>query len=256
MADERTPGETKSLLRVVLVWTAEIVSLAGIATFAIALILNWLVFTAWDLNFLQIASVSDILTSGLTIALLAAPVVVPVSLGLFAGWLLGRKSVEWRAARSKLAPIAVVFVLLALIAAINFMQQQPASERLALLMPWTGPSAVVVTSLLLFIFSTVTRSLSGSGSNIDPFGRSVMITCLSVIAAISAIFALLTEAGRLRDEGFVGSYETELAACNEAVMAKVLWVGERAAVYRCQVAGHLIVEIEPEARTLKPIATR
>lgn len=50
-----------------LVWAVQLVSLASIAAFLVAVVVNSMVFDRWGLEFLQIATPSDVLMSGLAI---------------------------------------------------------------------------------------------------------------------------------------------------------------------------------------------
>lgn len=51
----------------ILAYAVELVSIAGVAAFLIAVAINGAVFAGWNLNFLQVATISDVIMSGLDI---------------------------------------------------------------------------------------------------------------------------------------------------------------------------------------------
>lgn len=58
---ERLLGKTRPIIAL----TVDILSLAGVLAFVVAVALNQLVFAEWGLNFLQVATPSDVIMSGL-----------------------------------------------------------------------------------------------------------------------------------------------------------------------------------------------
>ena len=66
MADDVKQARGFGVTRI-LAYAVELVSVAGVIAFLIAVAVNSAVFAEWNLNFLQLATISDVVMSGLDI---------------------------------------------------------------------------------------------------------------------------------------------------------------------------------------------
>lgn len=217
-------------LRPVLLLSAELASLAGGAGFLIGIGLNMLIFARWNLAFLQVASPSDVLMSGLQIGAWLAILALAVGSGF---WLADRahpiagKRLGWvyvisfaalmgafmvventQVARS----VSAVFMLFA---ASTFMAILSRLSRFAGLARWTG--IVFVSMLILVQFYAYVNEVTDRG----------------MVSSPSTAF-------------LVGTTER---TCSKA---KVLWLGERSVVVRCADL-RVAVLYDPGATVLAPV---
>lgn len=79
--DSFTPVDS-SILRKHLIFAAEIATLFSTAAFMLSVVLNNIIFSNWNINYLQVASPSDVLMGGLDLLFRSWPVL----LGIFFGY--------------------------------------------------------------------------------------------------------------------------------------------------------------------------
>ncbi|HVQ06873.1 MAG TPA: hypothetical protein VMS43_00410 [Allosphingosinicella sp.] len=220
-------------LHSVLALTAEAASLAGLVGFIAAIALDSFIFNRWGLTFLQIASPTDVILSGLQNSLvLAAPCFV-----FAGGWLLGRdlfglsNTARWRRTLLFLWAAALVSML------------------------WFADALIhhgyfrYLVGAVIFLFA----ALVGTGDHVEaelPPGVDVTtpaalksIRVLKLDGRFNSVFiclliastAMLERINDLSDDGMFSArtaylLSPELRDCHAPY---VLWAGERAVVVQC-----------------------
>ena len=96
MADDVKQARGFGVTRI-LAYAVELVSVAGVIAFLIAVAVNSAVFAEWNLNFLQLATISDVVMSGLDIFFAVLGTLVVMALSVTVGFIL-RKRLSYAAA--------------------------------------------------------------------------------------------------------------------------------------------------------------
>lgn len=229
-----------------LTWTVQLVSIAGMLGFVVGVGLNSLVFSAWGLNFLQLATPSDVIMSGFEIALWAFSNVVAGLVGLVIGRALGRtKFYLW--------VLALTGVLWAAVTGFISFFSDEIDESIF--------NLFVISNICTFIIGTATGTAYTSGIvgvydsirngsfatimlnkkfNLVLFSLSIIIVmCMMVIAILSR----LQEFGFHRPPIFI-----ETDKCFSRV-GQVYWTGANAVVARCEDDSFVVI-LGPENLTL------
>lgn len=76
-------------VRSMLVWVAELSAALSAGGFLLSAIVNTIAFREWGLNYLQLATPTDVIMGGLAYALAASPFLIAVAVGFTVGRLLG-----------------------------------------------------------------------------------------------------------------------------------------------------------------------
>lgn len=190
--------------------------------YAGGLALNVLVFRAWGLNFLQLATIADTLTSGLDIFLPALIVIFAFVGGAAVGGFLSRR-VSRRGA-VLLGGVATL-TLVALVIWAIILRPRPGLTDLATiatLLFLMGPAYLLVTA-------TEPKADAAKAAQTDAL-EVVQSLFVVVLICAGGLYGLIADRSR---DGFNGP----LAAanvCDCAARGRVMWIGERTIVVRCR----------------------
>lgn len=222
-------------------FAGELITVLGAIGFAGSIIVNTLVFRHWRLNFIQIASSSDVLTAGfdgsLRFALIAFALMGPP----LAVYLAGLDRYVSPNRRSYAVMACVAFSLVLMIGLVEFIGRDLSAESTGLY--WHvlivsaidgGISMVAVLQFLLIEAESresakERRLIFGVGSRwlISPYPLVILVTLvISGSQELTAILARYETAGYLGSAHYLSSPPT---GCD----GKVLWIGERAVVITC-----------------------
>lgn len=232
-------------LHVVLALTAEVVSLLGLLGFVIAVVYNSIIFRWWGLTFLQVATPSDTILSGIQVGV----ALLPALLGVPAGWLLGaglyafhlRHQRFWLTMAIWLGTNLVIFWVAPRL--IDF------ASQVYLFTPWVVSwSEFYVPALFAVALATsgwfaVERMMvdvpleEWSGPVHSIFNRRWKRLVLFLPAVLFIAADLGSEpitqfqASGMFSEGSRYIVRPRLSGCSRA---RVLWAGERSVVVRCE----------------------
>jgi len=201
---------------------AQISSLAGIVGFIAAIALHSAIFRAWGLTFLQIATPSDVLLSGLQLAIQFLLPFVAFALG----WWIGRSlhaissALIWR--------VGLSLVWTSLILAYVLLQR-----RLETFIDYT-----VHVSVAAFLFASImaiSERLSDLITSSDwalnkvHFWRGLWLgAILSYCGSV-----IVTQFNRIEENGIYGVAWLIKPRLENCSLPRVFWTGERAVVVRC-----------------------
>jgi hypothetical protein len=256
MREDRQP---RSGVQVVLALAVQVVSVAGVVSFIVAVALSSEVFGHWNLNFLQLATTGDIIASGLDVfSRMLLPVLAMVVAG-YAAWSFEFRWARWEIALG-LAALAVFFLVTLYLEDENNRviadfyrlaeQGSPDATLLNVLGGRTGRLyfiALLTTQVgAVFIGARVLRNMLMSLTK-NPRRRALIwITAAGMTAALLYLpwTVFKGETVNLATSGFhngalqaLDCRSAEAQAADEfgfdAQQAEVLWLGDRALVVRC-----------------------
>lgn len=216
-----------------------------------SVIANSAVFLSWRLSFLQLASPSDVITSGLQISW---PVLLSVlSTGLGIGTRIAVREAAIRNPRTVDIGFKVLIGLLGVAAAAwaiwAILSEPEKRERLDI---W-----LVSYSFLTFVFGFVRSKVvvhrPGRGLDHDEVHRA-MRDMLTIVAGVGFLL-IQFNIPVVAKSGFFGDrYRLTDPRLPAACEGAVLWTGERAIVVRCGVGTKPVVLVGPENAILIPRA--
>lgn len=213
---------------------AEVSSVVGFAAFIAALTINTLLFATWGLNFLQLASVGDVMFSAISILFY----IMPGAIFVFAGWIF--LYLPFRPSRQFLIYI-LTCILLAVVTGARYYFRNYLDTAPPLLLDLMG----------FFFCGILIRSLfDGAG----PLGQLPSAFKSIAVVLLVAVFAVLILLGwRASVIGLNAGVEMISDECSDP--ASVLWTGSRSVVARCN-GKSLIVVVGPENVILKTRSAR
>lgn len=197
---------------------AQALSFAGLIAFVSAIALNSLLFRMWGLSFLQLASISDVILSGLQLAFL---LLVPIGFGLLGWWAVGHARRRWPGDRAKLSWLVL---LASAVIGLPLLNQTG----------WVSGDTTLFVAVLSFVTIGLARAAS-DGMIPTPEsarGRRILIWLWIVLALFQGVLLAVGQFSLVVREGMVGA---KLAAPIVAGCAAptVMWIGERTVVIRC-----------------------
>jgi len=217
---EDASGQLLQRVRPHLAQIAQLLSLAGIAGLLAAIGLNSLIFSLWGLTFLQLATPSDVLLSGLQLAFL---IVFPM-LAAVLGWWIGTKITAISGSYVRIA----VIIFLGLLIILHFVTVLYFKYRL---------SVTISFAIFSFLYSALIRSvervrtLRRGSSRRRPKKEALNVTWLG-LGIIMCYQIAEKQITRIYHNGMSGGLLHRPAPEN-CLRPLVLWVGERAVVVRC-----------------------
>lgn len=207
-------------LRPILTFTADILGLVTLLAFCVALVLNSLLFQTWGLSFLHIAAPSDVMLSGLAIAVRFLPVAIAMAASPVIIYVTDQRRVN----RFLDGPIDFPFVAAAII--------------------WVGLTIYAfifdefLKSALYFLFSIwIIRRRLEINARYRPKNRyrSIMIDIFHyLIAALFLMLVAIQSIEKSGDIAYGGVFEspTYFYDIETGRRDRLLWLGERYAVVR------------------------
>jgi len=221
--------------------TAQVTSLAGIAGFVAAIILNSIIFRNWGLTFLQIASPSDVILSGLQLAI---GFLIPC-MGLAIGWAVGMRLFAVSHSRIWRALLPLFWIALGVLVFALARRYADYLDRTG----WISIGAMWF-ALAIGAFEGRTAEMDGSEAQTNVW-KSALIENrrLNSILCFAGfwVVAVFNQVERISGEGMFGGGRAKLIwpvlqQCNQP---RAMWAGERAVVVRC-VSGDILVLYRPE----------
>jgi hypothetical protein len=262
MREDRQP---KSGVQVVLALAVQVVSVAGVISFLVAVALSSEVFTHWNLNFLQLATTGDIIASGLDVfGRMLIPILAMVIAG-YAAWSFEFRWQRWEIALG-IGALALLFLLALYLEAENyrvtteFYQLSAAGDPRAELINITGGrtgslyyAAVLSTQVLAVFIGARLLYTMFSAMTKNPRRRAIIwITAAGMIAGLLYLpwTVFKAQTYNLSTTGFhngaLQAFDCRGEASSswpaegepgevafEQEYATVLWLGDRALVVRC-----------------------
>lgn len=255
----REDRQAKSGVQVVLALAVQVVSVAGVISFLVAVALSSEVFNHWNLNFLQLATTGDIIASGLDVfSRMLVPVMAMVVAG-YAAWSFEFRWARWEIALG-VAALALLFLITLYLEDENtritneFYRLSEQGDEDAVLYNVLGGRtnrlyfiALLTTQVgAVFIGARVLQNMLTTLTK-NPRRRAVIwITAAGMTAALLYLpwTVFKAETVNLATAGFHGGgwqaldcRSAEELAADEfgfgPVQADVLWLGDRALVVRC-----------------------
>lgn len=230
-----------SVRRSIIGLAAEILALLGAVGFAGAIIVNTLVFRDWRLNFIQIASSSDVLMTGfdgglrfvlIAIILMAPPVAV---------YLARADRYVPVKQRSYAVMACLVFSLILMVVLIDFIARASSTQSLGLywrvLIVSAIDGGIAMAAVLQFLLIEADSRENSSERKLF-FGLSMrwlsspyplVILVMIVISGSQELSAVVS---KYETTGYLGSPHY-MASPPFGCEGKVLWIGERALVITC-----------------------
>lgn len=256
MREDRQP---KSGVQVVLALAVQVVSVAGVLSFLVAVALSSEVFRYWSLNFLQLATTGDIIASGLDVfSRMLLPVMAMIVAG-YAAWSFEFRWARWEIALS-IAALALLFMFTLYYEGENtrvtaeFWRLANEGDMRSELYNVLGGrvGGIYYTALLATQVAAVFIGARFLRNMLAAMTRNPQRRALIWIAAAGMTVALLflpwtvfrAQTGNLATAGFhngtffaLDCRSPEAMAADEfgfdAQQAEVLWLGDRAMVVRC-----------------------
>lgn len=256
MREDRQP---RSGVQVVLALAVQVVSVAGVLSFLVAVALSSEVFSHWNLNFLQLATTGDIIASGLDVfSRMLAPVLAMVVAG-YAAWSFEFRWARWEIALG-ISALALLFLLTLYLEDENnrviaefYRLAEQGDERATLLNVVGGRTSRLYFIALLttqvgavFIGARVLQNMLTTLTK-HPQRRAVIwITAAGMTGALVYLpwTVFKAETVNLATTGFhngaIQALDCRSAEAQsadefgfEAQQAEVLWLGDRVLVVRC-----------------------
>jgi hypothetical protein len=219
----------------------ELIALLGVLGFAGSIIVNTLVFRHWRLNFIQIASSSDVLTTGVDGSLrfvLIALVLMAPAIAVYVVRVDRRVPTKQR---SYAVMACLVFSLILMVGLVEFIGRPFSARAVGLYWHVLMVSAIVggisMAAVLQFLLIEA-DSKENSGDRKLFFGFStrwlsspypVVILVMIVISGSEELNAVLDRYGAA---GYLGSPHY-MSLPPSGCEGRVLWIGERALVITC-----------------------
>jgi hypothetical protein len=233
-APARPRGDLGRLVR----WTGEFLSVAAALSFLLSVWANQLVFERWGLSFLQLATLADVVTSGLNLLFWG---LIPLT-GLFLlAYAVGRLGPRARWLKRGVAALGLLLGLLG-VAVVALGQ----SAVFALL------GGVTLLAVLLPGALHARRHPSRGGRVRQAAVAGLL--CLTTAALVHSIVQSYEEAG------YGGSRPLHLETALPGCIGHVMWSGERALVLSCKEVrddrppDDVMVVYEPQGLTVRRMA--
>lgn len=229
-------------------WVVELMTIFGALGFLSSIVLNGYVFSQWGLSFLQIASLADVIMSGIQLSIDLALISLAAATGYGIGRFLfiksphtyeemdklprSRKLLE--NARLSICVLALLSSLPGLIYALIF-----------------GLPSIKLLVMIAFAVGFVLGNFTAKRL-FEQSWWAVAIVCLSITATLSlfvyiyvqAFFSSESVIGRGVERGFVSqrrAFQVGVNGLSNCPSATVLWMGERAIVSRCEASRQIII---------------
>lgn len=192
----------------------EYFSVVTAASFAVSIFANQAVFDRWGLNFLQLATVTDVVMSGLSLLFFT----IPLAMALLAAWVIGglRGRLRW------FGRIALVIAALIFALGLWGLSQGEADQ---------GAAAAVSSSGFVLV------GLLGQPALRFHRERSLRAGIAAIAAAILAAVTLAQTGAytvkRYEVRGYSADAQLYLQPAIPSCKGRALWVGERAVVLDC-----------------------
>jgi len=212
-------------------------SVAGLVGFVGALLTNQFIFQLWGLNFLQLATIGDVILTPISILLWMLPFL------FFYGVGVGLAVLPFKPHRRSI--INAIFAFVAVIFAIIHIKRM--TSRGFDVGQYTTGNLPYTFSLILVVGFIATSFL---------LERTTIKRNILYVGHITFIFMTFLMANLVFVEnGFIGHSSMRAETCDAGVI-DVLWVGERAVVGRCASDGDFRVVLNPETQILNVPAGR
>lgn len=191
----------------------EYFSVVTAASFAVSIFANQAVFDRWGLNFLQLATVTDVVMSGLSLLFFT----IPLAMALLAAWVIGglRGRLRWFG--------RVALIIAALIFALGLwgLAHGEADQGAAAAAASSGFVLVGLLSQPALRFRKE-RSL-----------RAGIAVIAAVLAAVTLAQTVAYTVKRYEVRGYSADAQLYLQSATPYCKGRALWIGERAVVLDC-----------------------
>jgi hypothetical protein len=230
---------------------AEAATVLGFFGFTISIILNSIAFAKIGVAFLQIATPSDIIISGVQVSTNLISGMTCIVVGLSVAEMLRRIPAK-RAVIYFVSVVVMLILTFTLCGLISIFNQ-----------PHNYKSIPVYRIMLILILTPIVFWLSVKyysnqrHSKYRKIGEWIAWATLATPIAILLLVIAVAYAYRLSEEGFLGNsvYLIEDGATSDRPrcgLQQVLWLGERAVVTRCE-TGKIVVIYQPQDLKIGPI---
>lgn len=192
----------------------EYFSVVTAASFALSIFANQAVFDRWGLNFLQLATVTDVVMSGLSLLFFT----IPLAMALLAAWVLGGLGGRWRWIGR------IAFIIAALIFALGLLglAQGEADQ---------GAAAAVSSSGLVLVGLLCQPALRFRREKSLRAGIAAIAAALLAVVTLAQTVAYTVKRYEVR--GYSADAQLYLQSAIPSCKGRALWVGERAVVLDC-----------------------
>ncbi|HET9637788.1 MAG TPA: hypothetical protein VFP12_01105 [Allosphingosinicella sp.] len=241
---ESAAGRTK----LTLTWIVELLTIFGLIGFLGSILLNSYVFSFWNLSFLQVATLSDVVMSGIQLSLDIATLSAAAVLGFLLGRLLFVIVPD---------PESGVGSLLNIMLHVVEFIRMGIGAILVLGSPLLMVYAVVVglENLLIlhglagalgFLLGNINTEQLWKGSPVDKVLATISLIAVVGLFSYSYVQVFLSKdsviGGGVAD-GFLSKRHgfTLLSEAPDCARARVLWLGERSIVARCERTGSILL---------------
>jgi hypothetical protein len=211
----------------VLTMLAQGLSLAGVLSFALAVMINTFIFEAWGLSFLQLATPGDVVASGLAILAMFSSLFFPLGAGALL-W-----SLPFRPRRRAALPRIFSSILYGSLAVGVVSAVTVHYDSLVHVIEFKYIELILWVSLI----STILMLISGGAVIVHVFINAGSVPVYHWVALIMLsgflIFGSVNVISLVRNWGMPGNLKTIVPACGR-FPGSILWTGERAVVVRCR----------------------
>ncbi len=192
----------------------EYFSIVTAASFALSILANQAVFDRWGLNFLQLATVADVVMSGLSLLFFT----IPLALALLAAWIVGglRGRLRW------FARIALIIATLIFALGLWGLSQGEADQGAA--------AAVSSSGFVLVGLLGQTALRFRKARNLRTVSATI---AAALIAAVTLAQTIAYTVQRYEVRGYSGDAQLYLQSATPDCKGRALWTGEHAVVLDC-----------------------
>lgn len=192
----------------------EYFSVVTAASFAVSIFANQAVFDRWGLNFLQLATVTDVVMSGLSLLFFT----IPLAMALLAAWVIGglRGRLRWFG-RVALVIAALVFAL-----GLWGLAHGEADQGAAAAVSSSGFVLVGLLSQPALRFRKERRLRAG-----------IAVIAAAVVAVVTLAQTVAYTVKRYEVRGYSAAAQLYLQSTIPYCKGRALWIGERAVVLDC-----------------------
>lgn len=219
-------GEREFQVRSALVWVAELISLFGIVAFTAAVLFNNALFDHWGIEFLQVATATDVIMSGLHILV----TFIPLLFWNFVGFLSGLIFVLAWIGHSKWQRVGVVLLALAaLITAVNFVIRSTMSQADA-----HSITQAVIMGMILYPAAVLVEKVVYSGRAPGWFVQWIPVLSAASLMVPHIVQSVLIDLESEARYGLNGGRAYVVGpVIRNCVNPLLLWGGDKAVVVKC-----------------------
>lgn len=226
-------------------WIVELLTIFGLMGFLGSILLNGYVFSRWGLSFLQVASLPDVIMSGLQLSIDLASISVMALLGYLAGKVLYRLSPDhpdegtpkWVRFLFHVRTNGVTIFTIGSVPLIGYLI-------------WKGISSIYLLYAISFAVGLVVGNLNTAKYWVGTVAEKCLVVVLTgsmlgllLYGYVEAFLSNESVIGGGVERGFLSSrYSFHISPPHhDCPNAAVLWIGERSLVARCDTSRRILL---------------